>query len=136
MLNNSQGKKQEVDDHRRNVKFSKNKTSVTAFASESNQKPRDSTRKLYKRISKACSWWYLKFTPSGYNLKPKSKIGNVKPNVSRLLGNASRATNVLEPMTSRSSTIYTWTHFLRSKDETPAVLIDFLRLVQRGLHTQ
>nr|GEY34907.1 hypothetical protein [Tanacetum cinerariifolium] len=31
---------------------------------------------------------------------------------------------------------YTWTHFLRSKDETPTVLIDFLRLVQRGLHTQ
>ncbi|GJT29034.1 retrovirus-related pol polyprotein from transposon TNT 1-94 [Tanacetum coccineum] len=31
---------------------------------------------------------------------------------------------------------YTWTHFLRSKDETPNVLIDFLRLVQRGLHTQ
>nr|GEX15078.1 hypothetical protein [Tanacetum cinerariifolium] len=30
MLNNSQGKKQEVKDHRRNVKFSKNKTSVTA----------------------------------------------------------------------------------------------------------
>ncbi|GJZ85553.1 retrovirus-related pol polyprotein from transposon TNT 1-94, partial [Tanacetum coccineum] len=31
---------------------------------------------------------------------------------------------------------YTWTHFLRSKDETPAVLIDFLTLVQRGLHDQ
>nr|GEW16376.1 integrase, catalytic region, zinc finger, CCHC-type, peptidase aspartic, catalytic [Tanacetum cinerariifolium] len=30
MLNNSQGKKHEVEDHRRNVKFSKNKTSVTA----------------------------------------------------------------------------------------------------------
>nr|GEX94761.1 integrase, catalytic region, zinc finger, CCHC-type, peptidase aspartic, catalytic [Tanacetum cinerariifolium] len=30
MLNNSQGKKQEVEDHSRNVKFSKNKTSVTA----------------------------------------------------------------------------------------------------------
>ncbi|GJZ42990.1 retrovirus-related pol polyprotein from transposon TNT 1-94 [Tanacetum coccineum] len=29
---------------------------------------------------------------------------------------------------------YTWTHFLRSKDETPRVLIDFLTLVQRGLH--
>nr|GFA04134.1 retrovirus-related Pol polyprotein from transposon TNT 1-94 [Tanacetum cinerariifolium] len=28
---------------------------------------------------------------------------------------------------------YTWTHFLRSKDETPKVLINFLRLVQRGL---
>nr|GEX27862.1 hypothetical protein [Tanacetum cinerariifolium] len=31
---------------------------------------------------------------------------------------------------------YTWTHFLRSKDETPKVLIDFLRLVQRGLQAQ
>ncbi|GKE74741.1 retrovirus-related pol polyprotein from transposon TNT 1-94, partial [Tanacetum coccineum] len=31
---------------------------------------------------------------------------------------------------------YTWTHFLRSKDETPAVLINFLTLVQRGLHAQ
>ncbi|GKA58530.1 retrovirus-related pol polyprotein from transposon TNT 1-94 [Tanacetum coccineum] len=31
---------------------------------------------------------------------------------------------------------YTWTHFLRSKGETPKVLIDFLRLVQRGLHAQ
>nr|GEW95954.1 hypothetical protein [Tanacetum cinerariifolium] len=31
---------------------------------------------------------------------------------------------------------YTWTYFLRSKDETLEVLIDFLRLVQRGLHAQ
>ncbi|GJS06523.1 putative ribonuclease H-like domain-containing protein [Tanacetum coccineum] len=31
---------------------------------------------------------------------------------------------------------YTWTHFLRSKDETPVVLIDFLILIQRGLHAQ
>nr|GFC90241.1 retrovirus-related Pol polyprotein from transposon TNT 1-94 [Tanacetum cinerariifolium] len=31
---------------------------------------------------------------------------------------------------------YTWTHFMRSKDETPEVLIDFLRLVQRGLQAQ
>nr|GFC61696.1 putative ribonuclease H-like domain-containing protein [Tanacetum cinerariifolium] len=31
---------------------------------------------------------------------------------------------------------YTWTNFLRSKDKTPEVLIDFLRLVQRGLHAQ
>nr|GEW47304.1 hypothetical protein [Tanacetum cinerariifolium] len=31
---------------------------------------------------------------------------------------------------------YTWTYFLRSKDETPKVLIDFLILVQRGLHAQ
>ncbi|GJV93000.1 retrovirus-related pol polyprotein from transposon TNT 1-94 [Tanacetum coccineum] len=32
--------------------------------------------------------------------------------------------------------IYTWTHFLRSKDETPDVLIDFYRLIQRGLRAQ
>ncbi|GJV44293.1 retrovirus-related pol polyprotein from transposon TNT 1-94 [Tanacetum coccineum] len=32
--------------------------------------------------------------------------------------------------------IYTWTHFLRSKDETPEVLIESLKLVQRGLHAQ
>ncbi|GJX22909.1 retrovirus-related pol polyprotein from transposon TNT 1-94 [Tanacetum coccineum] len=31
---------------------------------------------------------------------------------------------------------YTWTHFLRLKDETPEVLIDFLTLNQRGLHAQ
>nr|GEV67248.1 hypothetical protein [Tanacetum cinerariifolium] len=31
---------------------------------------------------------------------------------------------------------YTWTHFLRSKDETSKVLNDFLRLVQRGLQAQ
>nr|GFA22108.1 integrase, catalytic region, zinc finger, CCHC-type, peptidase aspartic, catalytic [Tanacetum cinerariifolium] len=35
-----------------------------------------------------------------------------------------------------SSKRYTWTHFLRSKDETPKVLIDFLMLVQRGLQAQ
>nr|GEX33004.1 hypothetical protein [Tanacetum cinerariifolium] len=335
MLNNSQGKKQEVEDHRRNVKFSKNKTSVTAcndslnaktsnvnfmyttcgkyvlnekhdmcvlksfndvnsktkmpmdmpistrepkrivnksvskpirktVALEStNQKPRHTTRKLYEHVSKACSWWYPKFTPPGYKWKPKSQIGNVNLNVSMPLGNASRTANILEPMTPRRSTVsnttlysnyfaalrdypihhrlwvlkahdgksqgsrgtdlysitlqdtsspnpiclmakatssqawlwhhrlshlnfdtinllsnndiviglpklkfvkdhlcsfyklgkakrnsfqtkttpsskrrYTWTHFLRSKDETPEVLINFLRLVQRGLHAQ
>ncbi|GKA80191.1 retrovirus-related pol polyprotein from transposon TNT 1-94 [Tanacetum coccineum] len=31
---------------------------------------------------------------------------------------------------------YTWTHFLRSKEETPEVLIEFLRLIQRGFHAQ
>nr|GEW04264.1 hypothetical protein [Tanacetum cinerariifolium] len=151
MLNNSQGKKQEVKDHRRNVTFSKNKTSITAcndslnaktlnvnfvcvtcgkcvlndkhdmyvlhsfngmnsrtkmpmavpirtrepkrivnqfvakplkrtVASEfTNQKPRNTTRKLYKHVTKTCSWWYPKFTPHGYKWKPKSQIGNVNP---------------------------------------------------------
>nr|GFA69190.1 hypothetical protein [Tanacetum cinerariifolium] len=31
---------------------------------------------------------------------------------------------------------YTWTYFLRSKDETPKVLINFLRLVQKELQAQ
>ncbi|GJX47597.1 retrovirus-related pol polyprotein from transposon TNT 1-94 [Tanacetum coccineum] len=31
---------------------------------------------------------------------------------------------------------YTLTHFLRSKDETPKVLIDFLKMIQRGLQAQ
>nr|GEU89772.1 hypothetical protein [Tanacetum cinerariifolium] len=153
LLNNSQAKKQEVEDHHRNVKLSKNKTSITAcndslngktlhvnfvcvtcgkcvfnethdmcvlksrngvksrtkmpivvpvstrepkrtvkqsvakplrktVASETNnQKPRNITRKLYKRVSKACSSWYRKFTPLGYKWKPKSKIGNVNQNL-------------------------------------------------------
>nr|GEX87839.1 hypothetical protein [Tanacetum cinerariifolium] len=169
----------------------------------------------------------------GYDWKPKSQIGNVNPNVSMPLGNASRTANIMEPMTPWRSTIanttlhsnsfaarrdypihrrlwndiviglpklkfvkdhlcsscelgkakrktfyanttpsskrwlqllhtdlcgpmwvesikgkiyvlvivddysrYTWTHFLRSKDETPEVLIDFLRLVLRGLQAQ
>nr|GEX92120.1 hypothetical protein [Tanacetum cinerariifolium] len=93
--NNSQGKKQDVEDHHRSVKFFKNKMSATAcndslnaktlnvnsmcatydtcvlnekhdicvlnsvvkpikrtVASESNQKPRTITRKLYERVSK------------------------------------------------------------------------------------
>nr|GEZ95009.1 Gag-Pol polyprotein [Tanacetum cinerariifolium] len=143
MRNNSHGKKQEVEDHRRNVKLPKNKTSVTAcndslnaktlnvksvtamcdkcvlidkndmcvpksvtkplketVASESNNKPRNFTRKLYERVSKTCSWWYPKFTPSGYIWKPKSEKENVNPNVSMLLGKASRTANVMDTMTS------------------------------------
>ncbi|GKC19801.1 retrovirus-related pol polyprotein from transposon TNT 1-94 [Tanacetum coccineum] len=31
---------------------------------------------------------------------------------------------------------YTWSHFLRTKDETPKVLINFLWIIQRGLQAQ
>ncbi|GJU41383.1 retrovirus-related pol polyprotein from transposon TNT 1-94 [Tanacetum coccineum] len=283
--NNSQGKKQNVEDHRRKFKFSNNKTSVTACNDSLNVKtsnvnfvcvtcgkcvlndnhdlcvlhyingvnsrtrqPMDvpiSTREpkhnvnqsVATFISKTCSWWYPKYTPPGYNWKPKSQKGNVNPNISMPLGNASRTANILEHKTPRCSTVsntplssnsfaartvkfgndqiapilgygdlvqgtitikrgndlltgsrgtdlysislqdsttpnpiclmakatssqawlwhrsesingkqiwfiivmglrYTWTHFLRSKDETPVVLIDFLILVQRGLHAQ
>nr|GFB19302.1 integrase, catalytic region, zinc finger, CCHC-type, peptidase aspartic, catalytic [Tanacetum cinerariifolium] len=148
MHNNSQGNKPKVEDHRRSVKLSKNKTSVTTcndslnaktfnvkfvcancdtcvlidkhnmcvlnsiakpikrtVASESNKKPRNFTRKLYERVSKTCSWWYPKFTPSGYIWKPKSEKENVNPNVIMPLGNASRTANVMNTMTSRCSTV-------------------------------
>nr|GEW64797.1 hypothetical protein [Tanacetum cinerariifolium] len=301
MLNNSQGKKKDVEDHRRNVKFSKNKTFVTAcndslkaktsnvnfvyatcgkcvlnekhdmcvlksrngvnsrtkmpiakpvstrepkhivnqsvakplrktVASESNQKPRNTTRKLYEHVSKTCSWWYPKFTPPGYNWKPMSEIGNLVEIIlfivdsgcsKHMTGNLKLLTNFVEkflgtvkfgndqiapilgygdlndiviglpklkfvkdhlcsscelgkakrrsfqtkntpsfkrrlqllhmdlcgPMRVESIngrkyvivlvddySRYTWTRFLRSKDETPEVLIDFLGFVQRGLH--
>nr|GFA81718.1 hypothetical protein [Tanacetum cinerariifolium] len=124
LRNNSRGKKQEVEDHRRNVKLPKNKTFVTAcndrlnaktlnvkyisaicdkcvlhdkhdicvlksvtkpikrtVASESNKKHRNFIRKIYEHVSKTCSWWYTKFTPSGYIWKPKSKTENVNPNL-------------------------------------------------------
>nr|GEX08110.1 hypothetical protein [Tanacetum cinerariifolium] len=55
-------------------------------ASESNQKSKNITRKLYERVSKTCSWWYPKFTPSGYKWKSKYGKENVNPNTSMPLG--------------------------------------------------
>nr|GFA51728.1 hypothetical protein [Tanacetum cinerariifolium] len=50
-------------------------------ASESNKKLRNFTRKLYERVSKTCSWWYSKYTPSGYKWKPKSGQENINSNL-------------------------------------------------------
>nr|GEU78282.1 hypothetical protein [Tanacetum cinerariifolium] len=202
-------------------------------ASKSNQKPRNINRKLYERVSKACSWWYPKFTPSGYKRKPKSEIENVNPNlveivlfivdsrcskhmtgnlkllinfVEKFLGTVKFGNDQIAPILgygdlvkgsvmikrvyyveglnhnlffvgSRGTDLYSitlqdtnspnpiclmakatssqaWLWHCRlshlnfdtinllskndvvSKDETPEVLIDFLRLVQRGLHAQ
>nr|GFA62986.1 hypothetical protein [Tanacetum cinerariifolium] len=127
LRNNSRGKKQEVEDHRRSVKLSKNKTTVTAcndslnaktlnvksvsmcdkcvlhdkhdmcvlksvakpikrtVASESNKKPRNFIRKIYEHVSKTCSWWYPKSTPSGYIWKPKSRTENINPNLVKII---------------------------------------------------
>nr|GFA69477.1 retrovirus-related Pol polyprotein from transposon TNT 1-94 [Tanacetum cinerariifolium] len=74
-------------------------------ALKSNKKPRHFTRKLYERVSKTCSWWYPKFTPSGYKWNPKSRKENVNSNVSMPLGNASRTANVMDTMTSMRSTL-------------------------------
>ncbi|GKE08263.1 retrovirus-related pol polyprotein from transposon TNT 1-94 [Tanacetum coccineum] len=69
------------------------------------KKSRNITRKLYEQVSKTCSWWYPKYTPPGYNWKPKSQKGNVNPNISMPLGNASRTANILEHKTPRCSTV-------------------------------
>nr|GFB02664.1 hypothetical protein [Tanacetum cinerariifolium] len=98
---NSRGKKQKVEDHRRNVKLSKNKTSVTACNDSLNSK----TLNVKSVSIKTCSWWYPKSTPSGYIWKPKSRIENVNPNVSMPLGNKSRSANTLDTMTPRCSTM-------------------------------
>nr|GFA21611.1 uncharacterized mitochondrial protein AtMg00810-like [Tanacetum cinerariifolium] len=52
------------------------------------------------------------------------------------LGKAKRKSFQSKTTPSSKNTLGLWTLFLRSKDETPEVLIDFLMLVQRGLHAQ
>nr|GEX48783.1 hypothetical protein [Tanacetum cinerariifolium] len=71
---------------KRTVKQSVAKPIRRTVASEStNQKPRNITRKLYERVSQACSRWYPKFTPPGYKWKRKSQKENVNPNVIEII---------------------------------------------------
>nr|GEX96653.1 hypothetical protein [Tanacetum cinerariifolium] len=258
ILNNSQEKKQEVEDHRRNVKFSKNKTSVTACNDSLNAKTLNVTfvcatcgvplcQKLYclliilqlveiilfivdsrygdlvqgavtikrvyyveglnhnlfsvgqfcdadlevafrkstcyirdlkgndlltgsrgtdlysitlqdttslnpiclmAKVTSSQAWlWHRRLSHLNFdtiNLLSKNDIVVGLPKLkffkdhlcsSCELGKAKRKSfqTKITPISKRR---YTWTHFLRSKYETPEVLIDFLRLVQRGLHAQ
>nr|GFC54650.1 hypothetical protein [Tanacetum cinerariifolium] len=94
-----------IDEHDMCVLKSVAKPIKRTVASESNNKPRNFTRKLYERVSKTCSWWYPKFTPSGYIWKPKSGKENVNPNDSIPLGKASRTANVMDTVTSRRSIV-------------------------------
>ncbi|GJZ27007.1 retrovirus-related pol polyprotein from transposon TNT 1-94 [Tanacetum coccineum] len=57
----------------------------TVASKSTNQKPRYITRKLYEQVSKTCSWWYPKFTPSEYKWKPKSTIVNVNTNLVEII---------------------------------------------------
>nr|GFA50160.1 retrovirus-related Pol polyprotein from transposon TNT 1-94 [Tanacetum cinerariifolium] len=236
--NNSQGKKQEVEDHRRNVKFSKNKTSVTACNDSLNAKSSNvnfvyatcgrcvlnekhdmgvlksrngvnsrtkmpivvpvSSRgtNLYSitlqdttspnlicsmdKVTSSQAWlWHRRLSHLNFdtiNLLSKNdiviglpKLKFVKDHLcsscelgkakqksfqSKTTSSSKRGLQLLHmdlcgPM--RVASIngkryvlvilddysrYTWTHFLRSKNETHEVLISFLRLVQRGLHAQ
>nr|GFB72834.1 hypothetical protein [Tanacetum cinerariifolium] len=94
-----------LDKHVMCVLNSVDKPIKKTVASKSNKKPRNFTRKIYERVSKSCSWWYSKVTPSGYKWKPKSGKDNVNPNVSMPLGNVSTTANVMDTMTSRHSTM-------------------------------
>nr|GEZ49748.1 integrase, catalytic region, zinc finger, CCHC-type, peptidase aspartic, catalytic [Tanacetum cinerariifolium] len=90
MLNNSKGKKHEAEDQRRNVKLSKNKTSVTAC--------NDSLNAKTLNVNFVCA-------TCGYKWKPNSEKENVNPNVSMPLETVSRTANILEHTTSRHSTV-------------------------------
>ncbi|GJR72419.1 retrovirus-related pol polyprotein from transposon TNT 1-94 [Tanacetum coccineum] len=57
----------------------------TVATDSTDKKSRNTTRKLYEQVSKTCSWWYPKYTPHGYNWKPKSQKGNVNPNLFEII---------------------------------------------------
>nr|GEY84915.1 retrovirus-related Pol polyprotein from transposon TNT 1-94 [Tanacetum cinerariifolium] len=163
MLNNSQGKKQEVEDHHRNVKFSKNKTSVTACNDSLNAKTSNHQRlshlnfdtiNLLSKTDIVIGLPKLKFIKD--HLCSSCKLGKAKQKSfqTKTTPSSKRRLQLLHmdlcgPMRVESIngrkyvfvivddySRYTWTHFLSSKDETLEVLINFLRLVQRGLHAQ
>nr|GEY78938.1 hypothetical protein [Tanacetum cinerariifolium] len=196
MRNNSQGNKQDVEDHRRSVKFSKNKTSVTACNDSFNAKTLN-----VNFICATCGKCVLKekhdmrfnvsYTPLSSNSFAvveivlfivdsgcsKHMTENLKLLINfmeKFLGTVKFENDQIAPILGYGDLVqgavmikrvyyveglnhnlfsvgqfcdadlevafwkstYTWTHFLRSKDETPEVLIDFLRLVQRGLQAQ
>nr|GEX99149.1 retrotransposon protein, putative, unclassified [Tanacetum cinerariifolium] len=224
---NIQGKKYDVEDHRRNVKFSKNKTSVTAWLNhnlfsigqfcdadlevafrkstyyirdlkgndlltgsrgtdlysitlQDTNSPNPICLMAKATLSQAWLWYrrlsHLNFDTINLLSKKKNdivvglpklkfvkdhlcsscKLGKAKrkPFHTKTTSSSKRQLQLLHmdlcgPM--RVASIngkkyvlvivddysrYTWTHFLRYKDETPEVLIDFLRLVQRGLQAQ
>nr|GEZ71359.1 integrase, catalytic region, zinc finger, CCHC-type, peptidase aspartic, catalytic [Tanacetum cinerariifolium] len=54
-------------------------------ATESIKKPRNNVRKLNERFGKIYKWTYIKFTPSGYMWKPKSKQVNINPNLIKIV---------------------------------------------------
>nr|GFA00486.1 hypothetical protein [Tanacetum cinerariifolium] len=143
MLHNSQGKKPEIEDHRRNVKFSKNKTSATASNDSLNSKTSNVNfvcvtcgKCVLNGNHDMCILHYLNGVNSRTKMpkaapistrKPKhimnqsvakplrrTVASNVNPNVSMPLGNASRTANILEPMTPRCSNVSNTTLYSNS----------------------
>nr|GFC22916.1 hypothetical protein [Tanacetum cinerariifolium] len=70
-----------IDKHDLCVPKSVAKPLRKTVASESIKKPRNNVRKLNEWFKKIYKWTYIKFTPSGYMWKPKSKQANVNPNI-------------------------------------------------------
>ncbi|GJR74168.1 retrovirus-related pol polyprotein from transposon TNT 1-94 [Tanacetum coccineum] len=192
MPNNSQRKKQEVEDHRRNFKLSNNKTSATACNDSLNAKT-SNVNFVYVTCGKCvlndnhdmCVLHYLNGVNSRTKQPINMPISTKEPKQTlveiilfiinsgcskHMMGNLKLLTNFVEKFLvafwkstcyvrdlngndlltgSRGSDLYsitlqdtsnpnpiclmakassyTWTHFLRSKDETAEVLIDFLR---------
>nr|GEW97447.1 Gag-Pol polyprotein [Tanacetum cinerariifolium] len=168
MRNNSQGKNQEVEDQRRSVKFSKNKTSVIACNDNLNAKTLNvnsvcATCEIVLFIVESeCSKHMTLNLKLIINFMEKF-LGTVKfrnDQIAPILGYRDLVQGAImikrvyyveglnhnlffvgqfcdaDLEVAFRKSIYTWTHFLRSKDETLEVLIDFLRLVQRGLQAQ
>nr|GFC61988.1 hypothetical protein [Tanacetum cinerariifolium] len=65
-------------------------------ATKSIKKPRNKVRKLNEHFGKTHKWTYIKFTPSGYMWKPKSKQANVNPN--KFLGTVKFGNDQIAPI--------------------------------------
>ncbi|GJT86861.1 integrase, catalytic region, zinc finger, CCHC-type containing protein, partial [Tanacetum coccineum] len=146
MSNNSQGKKQEVEDHRRNFKFSNNKMSVTACNASLNLRPRltrqpidvpISSRQPKHNVNQSAATSSKK-TITTDSIVKKSRHTTRKLYV-QLFGTlhfGSLHCYISDFLKGKRSSTGSSLAQILSKDETPAVLIDFLTLVQRGLHAQ
>nr|GFA17964.1 hypothetical protein [Tanacetum cinerariifolium] len=74
-----------IDKHDLCVPKSVAKPLKKTVAYESIKKPRNNVRKRHERFGKIYKWSYIKFTPSGYIWKPKSKQANVNPNLIEII---------------------------------------------------
>ncbi|GJZ57564.1 retrovirus-related pol polyprotein from transposon TNT 1-94, partial [Tanacetum coccineum] len=128
----------------------------TVASESTTQKSKSYYRMLYEKTSKAWKWWIEQQCPLGYKWVPNTKTKwvpkvrneNVQKRVSFAIDNTSRITNIVQPilfivdsgctkhMTGNLTLLYTWTLLLRSKDETPEVLKDFLKMIQRNFQAQ
>ncbi|GKE32229.1 retrovirus-related pol polyprotein from transposon TNT 1-94 [Tanacetum coccineum] len=134
-----------VEEHGGNFKFSNNTKSVTAC----NDSLRTSTLNVnfvcatcgkcaLNDNHDACVLYYINKVNSRTKKPLVVPISTSKP---KRIVNRSIANLIAKQLhqTALSGIIeveYTCTHFIRSKEETPGVLIDFLIMIQRGLQAQ